>query len=135
MELNKGDFMMKNNSYRFRNRILLKSKIIKVIIILIVVISVINYFPHLFRNTYVVTITNKRIVKHGNTDTYLIYTQMENGSIKVFKNTNSLLEFKIRSEDVYWALIITSKYEIKAYGFNLPFLSYYQNIIKVKGVK
>ncbi|MBZ9686700.1 DUF1523 domain-containing protein [Clostridium estertheticum] len=127
--------MIKNNSYRFRNRIFLKSKIIKVIIILIIIVSVIIGFPHFFRNTYVVTITNKRVIRRDNIDTYLIYAQMENGSIKVFKNTNSLLEFKIRSEDVYWALTITNKYEIKAYGLNIPLLSSYQNIIKVKGVK
>jgi len=60
---------------------------------------------------------------------------MENGNIKVFKNTNSLIELKIRSEDVYWALILTYKYEIKAYGLNIPLLSWYQNITKVKGVK
>jgi magnesium-transporting ATPase (P-type) len=127
--------MIKNNSYGFRNRIFSKSKIVKLIIVLIVIISVMIYFPHLIRNTYIVTITNKRIIRSGNNDTYLIYTQMENGNIKVFKNTNSLLEFKISSEDVFWALKITSKYEIKAYGLNIPLLKYYQNIIKVKGVK
>ena len=127
--------MKKRFSYRYRNRISLKPNIIKIIISTIVIFSIIIYFPHFFRNTYIVTITNKRIVKNGNSDTYLIYTQLENGNIKVFKNTNSLIELKIRSEDVYWALILTYKYEIKAYGLNIPLLSWYQNITKVKGVK
>ena len=127
--------MMKNSSYRFRNKFFLKFKIGKVIISIIVMLGVIIFFPHFFRNTYIVTIANKQITRHDNIDTYLIYTQMENGNIRVFENANSLLEFKIHSEDVYWGLTINRKYEIKAYGLSIPLLSSYQNIIKVKGVK
>jgi len=127
--------MKKNISYGYRNKISLKSNIIKIMLSIIVMLSILINFPHLFRSTYIVTITNKRIVEGRSSDKYLIYTQMEDGSIKVFKNTNSLLELKIRSEDVYWALTINKKYEIKAYGLNIPLLSSYQNIIKVKGIK
>ena len=98
-------------------------------------IGVIIFFPHFFRNTYIVTIANKRVIRRDNIDRYLIYTQMEDGNIKIFEDTNSLIEFKIHSEDVYWGLIINRKYEIKAYGLNIPLLSSYQNIIKAKGVK
>nr|MBK5237236.1 DUF1523 family protein [Clostridium sp.] len=127
--------MMKNTSYQFRKKFILKFKIVKVIICFIVMFGVIMLFPHFFRNTYIVTIASKRIIKLDNIDTYLIYTQMEDGNIKIFKNTNSLLEFKIHSENVYWGLILSAKYEIKAYGWNIPLLSRYQNIIKVKGIK
>jgi len=92
-------------------------------------------FPHFFRNTYVVTIANKTVIRRNNIDTYSIYTQVEDGNIRVFKDVNSLLEFKINSEDLYWGLTINRKYEIKAYGLRIPLLSSYQNIIKVKGVK
>ncbi|WP_291637575.1 DUF1523 family protein [Clostridium sp.] len=126
---------MKNTSYQFRKKFILKFKIVKVIICFIVMFGVIMLFPHFFRNTYIVTIASKRIIKLDNIDTYLIYTQMEDGNIKIFKNTNSLLEFKIHSENVYWGLILSAKYEIKAYGWNIPLLSRYQNIIKVKGIK
>lgn len=131
----KGDFMIKNVSYQFRNKFFLKFKIGKVIISVIVMLGVIILFPHFFRNTYIVTIANKRIITHDNIDKYLIYTQMEDGNIKVFENNNSLIEFKIHSEDVYWGLTIYRKYEIKTYGLSIPLLSSYQNIIKVKGVK
>lgn len=127
--------MMKNISYQFRNKFFLKFKIRKIIISIIVMLGVIMFFPHFFRNTYTVTIANKRVIRHDNIDTYLIYAQMENGNIKVFEDTNSLLEFKIHSEDVYWGLTINRKYEIKAYGLSIPLLSYYQNITKIKGVK
>ncbi|MFT5873151.1 MAG: hypothetical protein ACI8WT_002093 [Clostridium sp.] len=126
---------MKNISYQFKKKFILKFKIVKVIICVIVMFGVIMVFPHFFRNTYIVTIASKRIITLDNTDTYLIYTQMEDGNIKIFKNTNSLIEFKIHSENVYWGLIISGKYEIKAYGWSMPLLSTYQNIIKVKGIK
>jgi len=127
--------MKKNISYQIRNKLFLKIKIWKVIISVIVMLGVIILFPHFFRNTYIVTIANKRVIRHDNIDTYLIYTQMQDGNLRIFENTNSLLEFKIRSEDLYWGLIINGKYEIKAYGFSIPLLTSYQNIIKVKGVK
>jgi len=120
--------------YQFRRNFFTKFKIGKILICLIVLLSVIILFPHFFRNTYIVTITNKRIITHNNIDTYLIYTQKADGNIKIFKNTDSLLEFKIHSENVYWSLIINRKFEIKAYGFNIPLLSSYQNITKIKGV-
>jgi len=126
---------MRNISYRFRNKFFLKFKIGVVVISIILMICVIILFPHFFRNTYNVTIANKRVIKRGNIDTYLIYAQMENGSVKVFDDINSLLEFKIHSEDMYWGLIINRKYEIKTYGLSIPLLSDNQNIIKVKGIK
>ncbi|HEY8888848.1 MAG TPA: DUF3937 family protein [Clostridium sp.] len=127
--------MKKNISYKFRNKIFLNIKLVKVIISIFVILGVITFLPHFFRNTYIVTIANKQVVIRDKINTYLIYAQMEDGNIKVFKNTNSLLEFKIHSEDVYWGLRINRKYEIKAYGFSIPLLSSYQNIIKVKWVQ
>ena len=127
--------MARNISYKYRNGFFSKIKIIKVIICGILLLAVIILFPHFFRYTYIVTIANKRVIKHQNTDTYLIYTQMKDGNIKTFKDTNSLLELKINSENVYYSFTINGKYEITAYGLNIPLLSSYQNIIKAKGVK
>lgn len=125
---------MNYNYYQFRKRSFKKLKIGKIIICLIVILGVILLFPHFFRNTYIVTVTNKRIITNNYTDTYLIYTQNEDGNMKIFKNTNSLLELKTNSESVYWSLIINRKYQIKAFGLSIPLLSYYQNIIKIKGI-
>ncbi|MBU3191402.1 DUF1523 domain-containing protein [Clostridium bowmanii] len=126
--------MMRNIYYQFGKRNFLNCKIVKLIIIFIVLLGLIMPFPHFFRDTYIVTIANKRVITRGNIDTYLIYTQNKDGNIKIFKNTNSLIEFKINSNDVYWGLIINRKYEIKAYGLSIPLLSYYQNIVRVRGV-
>jgi hypothetical protein len=123
--------MIKNTLYKFRNNNFIKFKIGALIIIVIIIMV----FPHLVRNTYNVTITNKRIVKHNNIDRYLIYAQAEDGNIKVFEDNNNFLELKFISEDLYWAMEINRKYEVKAYGLNIPALSDYQNIIKVKWIK
>jgi hypothetical protein len=82
-----------------------------------------------------VTIASKQIKKQDNNIQYLIYTQIENGDTRVFKNTNSLLELKFDSEDIYGGLRINRKYEIKAYGFRIPLLSSYENIVKTKAIK
>lgn len=128
--------MKKNISYLFRrNKTFSRFKLGKVIIIFFIIVGIIIFFPHFFRSTYVVTIESKRIIEHESKATYLIYTEMQNGDIRVFRNDNSLLEFKIPSEDMYWGLRINQKYEIKAYGLSIPLLSSYQNIVKAKGVK
>ena len=127
--------MIKNILYEFRNKISLKSRICIAIISFILLLNVIIYFPHFVRSTYIVTIANKRIIRRNNIDTYLIYTQMEDGNLRVFQDTNSLVEIKVNSENLYWGLTIGGKYEIKVYGFSIPLLSSYQNIIKARGVK
>lgn len=104
------------------------------IISLIAAISLILLSPHLIRSTYRVTITNKQIVTRKNTEMCLIYAQTENGEIRIFENTNNFLELKFNSLDLYGAFSINRKYEITAYGFNMPLFSRYQNIAKVKGL-
>lgn len=127
--------MIKRNTYHFRNNNFIKNRVGAVIIIIIVTISLIKVFPHFLRNTYIVTITNKRIIKSNNTEKYLIYAQTADGQIKIFQDNNSLLEFKFLSRDIYWGLAVYKKYEVRAYGFDIPLLSRYQNIIKVKGIE
>ena len=128
--------MKKKIPYIFRrNKTFSRFKLGKAIIIFFTIIGIIIFFPHFFRSTYVVTIESKRIIQHESKSTYLIYTEMKNGDIRIFRNDNSLLEFKIPSEDMYWGLRINQKYQITAYGLSIPILSSYQNIVKAKGVK
>lgn len=133
--------MIRNISYKFRYIKFRYSNLIKsntgiaiFIIGIILLIGIVMLFPHFIRNTYEVTVTNKRIVNRNNTNEYLIYTQTEGGKIRIFKNVDNFLELKFHSEDLYWAISINKKYEIKAYGFNMPLLLDYQNIIKVKSI-
>lgn len=128
-------YRFKSNLYRFKPNKNLKFKIGAVIIGVIIMFSVIRSFPHFVRNTYIVTIANKQIKKENNTNKYFIYTEMENGDTKVFENSDSVLEFKFNSVDIYGGIRINRKYEVKTYGFNIPILSLYQNIIKVRAIK
>lgn len=134
--------MIKNNFNRFKfnrfkfNRFRFsKLKIGAVIIGVILMISISMFFPHFFRNTYIVTIANKQVKVQDNKEKCLIYTQTENGDTRVFENKDSLIEFKFNSEDIYGGLRINRTYEVKTYGLRIPLLSYYQNIVKIKGIK
>lgn len=128
-----------NNFYRLRFRFnglrFSKFKIGVAIIGIIVTVNIIIFFPHFFRNTYIVTIANKQVKTLDNKKIYLIYTQMENGDTRVFESTDSIIEFKFNSEDIYGGLRINRTYEVKTYGLRIPLLSYYQNIVKIKGIK
>lgn len=125
--------MLKYNFCKFRFGNYAKSYIGISIVALIVLVCLILLFPHFFRKTYKVTVTNKQIVKHDNKiSKYLIYAQTEDGTVKVFEDINSSLEFKFNSEDLYWSMEINRKYEVKVYGFSIPILSLHQNIVKVK---
>lgn len=133
--------MLRNISYKFRRNRFRRNRFMKsqpgaivIIIGIILILSISMLFPHFIRNTYKVTITNKQIVKHNNTDEYLIYTQTEDGDIRVFQNTNNFLELKFNSKDLYLAISINREYEVRAYGFNIPILTHYQNIVKIKGL-
>jgi len=138
--------MFRSISYRFRFRryrrrkhgygkfVWTNARFITLLIGVVFTIIIIMLFPHFIRNTYKVTITNKQIVQKNNTKEYLIYAQTDSGELKVFVVTNNLLELQFNSEDLYWAVAINRKYEIRAYGFNIPMLSDYQNIVKIKGI-
>jgi hypothetical protein len=119
---------------RFRNNNFIKYKIVALIISFIGIMSIITFFPHFIRNTYNLTITHKQVVKHNNIDRYLIYGQTDEGEVKVFEIKDNFLELKFNSEDLYLALSISKRYEVRAYGFSMPLLFGYQNIVSARGI-
>ncbi|WP_446898629.1 DUF1523 family protein [Clostridium sp. LBM24168] len=112
-----------------------KSNIKSLIIVLIFVFITIALSPHFFRHTYTITVSNKQIKKQHDKSIYMIYAQMDNGNVRTFKDINSLVEFKFNSDDIYGGLQIYRKYEIRTYGFRIPIISCYENIVKVKKLK
>lgn len=78
-----------------------------------------------------ITIKDKERIVTGSGDTlsskYLIYT--DNG---VYENTDTIWYWKWNSSDVYNNLEVGETYQTKVYGFRVPFLSWYKNIVNIK---
>jgi hypothetical protein len=88
------------------------------------------------RNTYTVEITGKeRIVtgsKDGTTSYYVVFTKTDSGEIKVFSNKDELFLGKFDSSNIQAGLEIGNRYVVDVCGFRIPFLSWYENILKYK---
>src|SRR5690606_22667275 len=58
---------------------------------------------------------------------YLVFTDKG-----VFENTDSLLNFKWNSSDIYGELKAGETYTFHVYGYRIPFFSMYKNIVSVE---
>lgn len=77
-----------------------------------------------------ITVEEKeRVCSSDNECKYLIFTNKG-----VFENTDSYLQFKFDSSDIYGALKPENTYKVKINGFRVPFLSMYKNILNVEEV-
>lgn len=109
-----------------------------VLLIFIVVIGARLGITYATRQSYTITVNDTeikrgRVGKNPN-DKYLVFATTSDGEDKVFENTDSLLNFKWDSSDIQAKLKQGHKYNIEVYGFRIPFLSSYQNIIDVKEI-
>ena len=91
--------------------------------------------PHFDRDVYTATVKEKQVKRYNDKDKYLIFTELADGSKRVFENTDSLLEWKFNSSDIYAELEEGKTYNIKTYGWRIPILSDYENIIGVEEVQ
>lgn len=111
---------------------------IKVAAFLLLVIGFLYLFEYK-PTTYTVTVTDKERVtqKSGDeyTSKYLIFCDGENGESLVFENTDTVFHFKFNSSNIYEQLKEGKQYEITVVGVRIPFLSTYQNIIKIKEIE
>lgn len=113
-----------------------KGSIITWIIILIIsmiVLSSLIVSPLIAYNTdenIQFTIKNKERVTTGSGQNiqskYLIYT--DNG---VYENTDTVWYWKWNSADVYNDIEIGKQCNARVYGFRIPFLSWFKNIISI----
>lgn len=76
------------------------------------------------------TVKNKERITSGSgssmTSKYLIYT--DNG---VYENTDSFWYWKWDSADVYNSIDIGKTCKAKVYGFRVPFMSWFRNILTI----
>lgn len=104
-----------------------------VILLFILLLACMVGFPvarHLSTETLTVTITEKERVVTGSgaklTSKYLVFTDKE-----VFQNTDTLVHFKFNSSDIQGKLNVGMTCPIYVYGWRIPFLSSYRNIVRV----
>lgn len=71
-----------------------------------------------------VTKSERVVSKSGESATYLIFTENE-----VFNNVDTLWHWKWNSSDFYNKIEAGKTYELTVYGYRIPFLSGYRNII------
>lgn len=83
-------------------------------------------------NSYDVKVTDKTVKNSNDHSTYLIFTETDDGKVRVFKDTDSVLRGKFNSSDIYGEIKVGKKYHFETYGLRIPFLSRYENIKSVK---
>ncbi|MBS3090283.1 DUF1523 domain-containing protein [Candidatus Pacearchaeota archaeon] len=86
--------------------------------------------PHLCRETVTATVKDKEVKRYKDKDKYLIFTDKG-----VFEDTDSWVELKFNSSDLYGKLERGKSYNLGVYGWRIPFLSKYRNITKIKEKK
>ncbi len=86
--------------------------------------------PHLCRETVTATVKDKEVKRYKDRGKYLIFTDKG-----VFENTDSWIELKFNSSDLYGKLERGKSYNLRVYGWRISFLSKYRNIIRAKEIK
>lgn len=81
-------------------------------------------------DTATITVKGKERVTTGDGETitsrYLVFTEHE-----TFENTDAIWHWKFDSSDVYGQLEEGKTYTVKVYGWRVPILSWYRNIVSV----
>ena len=88
---------------------------------------------------YTITVTDKERIYTGSGNSssskYLVFGDDDNGNSLVFENTDCFIRGKWNSSNIQGQLKEGNTYKITVIGYRVPFLSWYQNIIKIEEVK
>ena len=84
---------------------------------------------------YVVTITDKERVNSRYNSAYLVFCEDDSGETLVLKNGDCLLRGKFNSSNVQGEIEEGRKYKFTVVGWRIPFLSWYENIIRYEEIK
>ena len=76
------------------------------------------------------TVKDKAVFTNDGESKYLVFTE-EHG---VFRNTDALWQSKVNSSDVQGEIELGKTYRAKVYGWRIPRLSEYPNILSVEEV-
>lgn len=103
------------------------------VIVAIAIVAILVIIPIAQRASQTIVtfiVEDKAIKRYDKDDKYLIYT--DNGTYEI---TDSLTYWRWDSSDLYGEIKVGKTYRAKVYGWRIPFLSSYKNIVSVKEVK
>ena len=104
--------------------------VVSIALVFLFMISRIVAIPLLTADTVTITVIDKERIQSGEDSRYLVFTESE-----TFKNTDCLVRRKFDSSDLYGRLQVGTTYEAEVYGWRIPFLSAYRNIVRVTTVE
>lgn len=117
-----------------KSRITFKRILIGIVVVICLGIGSCVGFPLLTQDTCTFTVSDKERIMDGVGDAatakYLVFTDVE-----TFENTDCFIWFKFNSSDLQGKLKKGVEYEAKVYGWRIPFLSAYRNIVKAEKVE
>lgn len=94
-----------------------------------------NYFVP---DTIEAKVTGAEVKRYGGKDMYIVFTMDDEGETHVFRNTDAWYRLKFRSSDLQAEIEALEDtgitVEITKYGWRIPLLSKYENIINVERV-
>ena len=99
--------------------------VIALIVIVCIIVGAVNYYS---TKTYTATVTDK-YVKNYDDSVYLVSTELEDGSVRVFAVEDTLLKWRWNSSDVYAQIKVGKTYKFEVIGWRIGFFSNYENII------
>ena len=117
-----------------------KTFFVAIMIAVILVLSIGYEAIFSFNDTeYKITVTDKERIYEGSGDTssskYLVFGDDDNGNSLVFENTDCFIRGKWNSSNIQGQLKEGNTYKVTVVGYRFPFLSMYQNIIKIEEIK
>jgi hypothetical protein len=89
-------------------------------------------FPYWTADTTTFTVTGSDRVVSGNKESGIISKWIVLTETETLENTDSLAYLKFNSSDIQGRLKIGQTYTAKVYGWRVPFLSMYRNIVSVE---
>jgi hypothetical protein len=106
--------------------------------VLIAVLIAFGLYLSFNDHEYTITVTDKdRIVESNDNEVnskYIVWGKTPDGEALVFENTDNVFRLKFNSSNVQGELEIGETYKITVVGIRVPFLSWYENIIKLERI-
>jgi len=90
--------------------------------------------PHFSRNSFTAEVAKKEFETIEKPGRYIVTAKMNDGSARTLEVSDSLLEWKFDSSGLYKNIEPGKSYNFKVYGWKLPFLPCYENIVAANDV-